>query len=54
VILYGRAGRLAAQYGGSRPGQWWLYVVILVGIFFGFRLLAMVALTKKARGFALA
>jgi hypothetical protein len=33
---------------------WWVYVIILLSIFFIFRLLGLVILARKARGFALA
>jgi ABC-type multidrug transport system ATPase subunit len=33
---------------------WWAYGLILLGIFLGFRLLALFLLTRRARGFALA
>jgi ABC-type multidrug transport system permease subunit len=33
---------------------WWAYGLILIGIFLVFRLLGLIALTYKARGFALA
>jgi uncharacterized membrane protein len=33
---------------------WWAYVLILLGIFFLMRILGLVVLTRKARGFALA
>jgi hypothetical protein len=36
------------------PELWWAYGLILLGIFFGFRCLALVLLTRRARGFALA
>jgi ABC-type multidrug transport system permease subunit len=35
-------------------GIWWAYVVILLAIFLGFRLVGLVILARKARGFALA
>lgn len=34
--------------------MWYVYALILVGIFFTFRLLGLVILTRRARGFALA
>ncbi|EKX32917.1 hypothetical protein GUITHDRAFT_158946 [Guillardia theta CCMP2712] len=37
-----------------KPDLWWAYGLILVGIFFFFRFAALIVLTKKARGFALA
>jgi len=36
------------------PDLWYVYGLILCGIFLGFRLLALVLLTRRARGFALA
>ena len=33
---------------------WWAYMLILLGIFFLIRILGLVVLTRKARGFALA
>ncbi len=33
---------------------WWAYGLILLGIFLGFRFLALFLLTRRARGFALA
>ena len=33
---------------------WWAYVLVMVGIFLLFRLLGLLILTRKARGFALA
>jgi hypothetical protein len=35
-------------------GLWWAYGLILLGIFLGFRFLALFLLTRRARGFALA
>lgn len=36
------------------PELWWFYGLVLLGIFLGFRLIALVLLTRRARGFALA
>mmetsp|Transcript_73826 Transcript_73826/g.196522 ORF Transcript_73826/g.196522 Transcript_73826/m.196522 type:complete len:233 (+) Transcript_73826:1510-2208(+) len=33
---------------------WWAYVLVLLAIFLGFRLLGLIVLVRKARGFALA
>jgi hypothetical protein len=31
---------------------WWLYAIVLLAIFFGFRILSLLVLTIKARNFA--
>lgn len=38
----------------AEPELWWFYGLVLLGIFLGFRLVALVLLTRRARGFALA
>ena len=33
------------------PDNWWLYVIVLVGIIAGFRVLAIAALARRAAAF---
>ena len=37
-----------------KPGDWWVYGLVLIGIFFLFRSLALILLMRRAKGFALA
>jgi len=47
-------GKLILDRNDVDQDLWWLYVLILVGIFLLFRMLAMVLLVRRARGFDLA
>jgi len=58
-VAQGNSTRQAAcasmlDQNGVNPDLWYMYGLILFGIFLGFRLLALILLTRRARGFALA